>query len=698
MASGYDAVKKRSAEASRDRSKSGREVGPLPAVADPVRKESCRTDFALFRRTYFAQRFPLSDSADHVKANDCIQTCVRDGGQFAFAMPRGSGKTTLAIVAAVWAIAFGHRRFVVLLAATGVKAKDLLLEIKTECETNELLAADFPELVHCIVKLEGINNRTAGQTLDGKRTRITWTDKKIVFPTIEGSASSGAVIVALGLTGAIRGLRHTGADGVTFRPDLVIPDDPQTRASAYSVGQTATRTKLIAGDVLGLAGPGQRIAAVMPCTVIAPGDAAEQLLDRKKHPEWNGHRCKLVYAFPTNEKMWEEYGRIRAESLELGNDGREATEFYRAHQKEMDEGCVIAWEHRFNRDEISAVQNAMNLRLADLAVFMAEYQNEPIAVGNQAAAADAISPELVVHRDRLTQLGRWAVPRESIHLTGFVDVQAEILYGVAIAWDAHFGGSVVDYLTYPEQNRDYFVASDPQPKLTDVHPGLVFEARLMTGLMKIIDLMVTRKYPRDDSAEQFATMAKILIDANWGKSTDTVYKFCRSSAHSSILLPSHGKGIGASSRPMSEWQRMPGDQAGPGWRLQHGTGGNRGRHVLIDTNSVKTFIADRFKAPVGTPGCLRVFGKTARQHRLFADHIASEYPIRTMGRGRELDEWRLRPGQSENHWLDGVVGCAVAASILGLRFDSAAAVGLAGKPKKPKMSLRERQELARSKH
>ena len=30
-----------------------------------------------------------------------------------------------------------------------------------------------------------------------------------------------------------------------------------------------------------------------------------------------------------------------------------------------------------------------------------------------------------------------------------------------------------------------------------------------------------------------------------------------------------------------------------------------------------------------------------------------------------VDEWKVRPEQSDNHWLDCLVGCAVAASIQG---------------------------------
>lgn len=36
------------------------------------------------------------------------------------------------------------------------------------------------------------------------------------------------------------------------------------------------------------------------------------------------------------------------------------------------------WPERFNHDELSAIQHAMNLKLQDEAAFFAEYQNEPL--------------------------------------------------------------------------------------------------------------------------------------------------------------------------------------------------------------------------------------------------------------------------------------------------------------------------------
>ena len=69
---------------------------------------------------------------------------------------------------------------------------------------------------------------------------------------------------------------------------------------------------------------------------------------------------------------------------------------------------------------------------------------------------------------------------------------------------------------------------------------------------------------------------------------------------------------------------------------------------------------------VGEKGCLTLFGSKESRHRLFADHVAgSESSTRTEGHGRVVQEWRLRPGAPDNHWLDCLVGCAVAASMLG---------------------------------
>jgi len=52
-------------------------------------------------------------------------------------------------------------------------------------------------------------------------------------------------------------------------------------------------------------------------------------------------------------------------------------------------------------------------------------------------------------------------------------------------------------------------------------------------------------------------------------------------------------------------------------------------------------------------------------HQLLAEHLTAEYRVKTEARGLAVDEWKAKPGNPDNHWLDCLVGCAVAGSIQG---------------------------------
>ena len=163
------------AEKSRARSRERREVGPLPPVRDPGRRARCERDLELFARTYFPNRFPWPFAACHRDSIDRMQTCTHEGGQFAEALPRGSGKTTLGEVEVIRAVVYGFRRFVVLLQATEPLAARSLRKIQRELETNPLLAEDFPEVCYPIQALERIHNRAtvdAHQERDDLRYRL----------------------------------------------------------------------------------------------------------------------------------------------------------------------------------------------------------------------------------------------------------------------------------------------------------------------------------------------------------------------------------------------------------------------------------------------------------------------------------------------------------------------------------------------
>ncbi|MGQ9918686.1 MAG: terminase gpA endonuclease subunit [Bryobacteraceae bacterium] len=600
-----------------------------------------------------------------------IEQAVLRGGLFAMAMPRGAGKSSIAETACLWAVLYGHREFVCLIGSDEGHAIDMLESIKMELDGNELLLQDFPEAVYPIRCLEGIANRCAGQLYQGQRTHIGWTAREIVLPAIPGSRASGAIIKVAGLTGRIRGMKFKRADGKTVRPSLVVLDDPQTDESARSLSQCATRESILAGAVLGLAGPGRKIAGVMPCTVIRPGDMADNILNRDKHPEWNGERTKLVYSFPTNEKLWQQYAELRAESFRRGGRGQEATEFYREHREEMDEGAVVAWPERFNHDELSAVQHAMNLKLQDERAFFAEYQNEPIP--DETPQDNELTADQVAAK--VNRMRRGEVPIGCNHVVMFVDVQQSLLFFVVAAWEEDFTGYVIDYGTYPEQHRPYFTLRDARPTLAAVTKAGGLEGAIYAGLEKLTGDYLGREFRRDDGAG--LRIERCLIDANWGQSTDVVYQFCRQSAHAAVVMPSHGRFIGASSRPLNDYQRKPGDRCGLNWRIPTVQGKRAVRHVVFDTNFWKSFVYARLAVPMGDRGCLSLFGDDPTRHRLFAEHITAEYRVKTEGRGRTVDEWKLRPSAGDNHWLDCLVGCAVAASIQGV-----ALAGMGAEPSK----------------
>jgi hypothetical protein len=660
---GYEAHKERARQRNAELSLSGRDIGELPAVADPQRKGRAERDFRYFCEQYFAQTFHLPWSPDHLRVIAKIEQAVLQGGLFAMAMPRGSGKTSVCETACLWALVYGHREFIALIGSDEDHAANMLDSIKVELETNDLLADDFPEVCFAIRSLEGIHQRAAGQLYRGKQTHIGWTAKEIVLPTMPASRASGAIIRVAGITGRIRGMKHKRVDGSSIRPSLVLIDDPQTDESARSPSQCAARERILAGAILGLAGPGRKIAGLMALTVVRPEDLADRILDRDQHPQWQGERTKMVYAFPANEALWARYAELWREGMRADRGTADATEFYREHQAEMDEGAKVAWPERRHPDELSAIQHAMNLRLdRGDAAFWAEYQNEPLP--EEQADEDLLTADQIAAK--VNGLKRGEVPIGCTHLTMFIDVQAKALFWLVAAWEDNFTGYVIDYGTEPDQKQAYFSLRDIRRTLATAAPHAGLEGAIYAGLERLTDETLGREWRRDDGA--MVRIDRCLVDANWGQSSDLIYQFCRQSKYASVLLPSHGRFVGASSIPFSDYRRKRGDRIGLNWRVPLVAGRRSVRHALFDTNYWKSFVHARLAVPMGDAGCLSLFGRKPEQHRLLAEHLTSEYRVKTEGRGRTVDEWKLRVEGLDNHWFDALVGSAVSASLSGARL------------------------------
>lgn len=659
-----------------------RNIGGCPECGNKALRDSCRHDLALFCKTYFPNTFYLEWSDVHLKVIRRMQDVILYGGTFAIAMPRAYGKTSLVESACIWAACYGHRKFIVLIGSDEGHAVIMLDSIKLELEMNDLLARDFPQVCFPVRSLEGIAGRCSGQHSDGRRTLMEWGAKTVVLPTIvthaaDGGAiapSSGVIIRTVGITGGVRGLKHKLANGETIRPDLVIPDDPQTDESARSLSQVEHREALLSGAILGLAGAGKKIAAIMPCTVIVPNDLADRMLDRTRNPMWQGERFPMMESMPTNMPLWGRYHEILSDSFRAGRKGEDATAFYLANRDSMDLGAKPTWPARYNKDELSAIQNAMNLYFRDEHAFWSEYQNQP---KSRIETPGRVQREWVLTKN--SGLPRFMLPVNAEVLTAHFDVQKELIFYTVCAWTRKFDGWIVDYSEFPDQQRRYFTLVDAQRTLSRQYKGRGVEACIFAGLMDAATQVLGREYQRADGVAMRVSMA--LVDAAWGESTETVYQFCRTSPHAAVLMPSFGRFVGASSTPMNNYTAKPGERVGHNWRMPSPKGRRYIRHVIYDANFWKSFVRTRLATPMGERGGLLPY-KHDSEHRLLADHCCAELPVPVSAQGREVEEWKLPPHKPDNHFWDNLVACAVGASMQGCTFTAAESAAKSAVPKK----------------
>jgi len=188
------------------------------------------------------------------------------------------------------------------------------------------------------------------------------------------------------------------------------------------------------------------------------------------------------------------------------------------------------------------------------------------------------------------------------------------------------------------------------------------EGALYAGLERLCDRTLGKQLKSDDGGT--VRIARCLIDANWSASANVIYQFCRQSKYAQVLTPSIGRYVGAASTPFSEFHKRPGERIGLNWRYGRPPNG-KVKRITFDTNYWKTHVHARLAVAMGDDGCVSLFGDKPELHQLFAEHMTSEYRVQTAGRGRKLDEWKLRAGGLDNHWLDCLVGAAVGASMEG---------------------------------
>jgi len=358
----------------------------IPAVVDPGRRERCRHNLTLFCLEYFPVLFYLELAPLHHQILAELQETILRGGKIALAAPRGFGKTTMTLCAVAWAIVYGHAHFIVLICAEGKMAHDRLEDLKGYFEDEDgVLAQDFPDATAPVLALEGSPQRASKQivawpaaatststaTSAGgereRRTRIKWGVEEVRFARVPApgssapAACSGTLVVPKGLDQAIRGLVRGPR-----RPDLVVPDDPQTDESARSELQTETRNEILRKGIEGLVGPGHALTVVSLWTVIQSGDLADRYTSDAE-PDYRSMRFRALPAEPANRDLVEQYlARVRDAQRRGDLAARAAHAWYLLHQDEIEAGAAAAWVDNFVRSDVGDHAMAEAQRAAEL--------------------------------------------------------------------------------------------------------------------------------------------------------------------------------------------------------------------------------------------------------------------------------------------------------------------------------------------
>jgi hypothetical protein len=631
----------------------------VPECVDPERRARCKNDLILFANTYFREmpdenRYPHKGplltsrfSPEHELVLREFQARIMFGGQKSVAAFRGFGKDTLAVIACLWAISYGHTRFFVFACWEMSAAVDRIQMLKEQVEINRRLADDFPEMCAPIRALERTSQRCKAQTYKGEFTRSEW-GNELVFPSIPGWAGSGCIVVPASLSGSVRGLNKNGE-----RPTFVMISDPQTDESAKSPMQQADVMRRINKDLGGVGGHTKPMATLALVTIIRRGDVADLLTDSNVNPQWAGVRYPALRSWPENMELWEEYFELKKKGGRDGDaSGKIARAFYASNRAAMDAGADVVWEDAVirapdedgNPIEISALQHFMNLYASwGRDAFLTEYQHEPPAMESE---EDQLTEDEVA--SRLSGHPQFLSPRQADILIRSIDVGARDLWVTTLAITPDASECyVVDYQRVTV--RKTAEVDDLRQKGEGRQAA---ELAVLDALREIRDGELAGQYVDEDGAELFVDLT--LVDS--GYMEEVVYSFCGESGPKfrAIKGESSVTGSNKSRRP----SKIPKRKGSLYWWP---TKSPKGHPIwMLDTTHWKLHLLERLKQPMGSSGALSIFGASKKMHTWFAKHMVSER--------YEIEKNRFVKVSKFNHWLDTTSYCFAGADMLNVNI------------------------------
>lgn len=354
----------------------------ISTALNPDRRELASRNLDYFLRNYLGHRY-YDPNDTHLQIVKCLQDAILSESlvaiKQALAAPRSIGKTTIVEGAIIWAMLFGHRKFIAFIGANKDKAENRILSIKTELLNNPEIEGDFPEIIK---RLRGLHNG------DPRRAPADypWSVDSIRLP-------NGVWLIGVGIDGSLPGMDKLG-----IRPDFIVADDIETVSSIRSTGETAAIEQRIRLEMLRLHDINRPAAYFFVCTVRGRGCISDRFTNRKIEPEWRGLRFKALLREPDNLELWEQFKALCQLEYEPTDEGppvdfsllslgekdvagltpgyRTALRFYLRNKEAMDAGAELLDCKRLSLPTLYQIRSEGKDGEGE-ETFLCELQNDP---------------------------------------------------------------------------------------------------------------------------------------------------------------------------------------------------------------------------------------------------------------------------------------------------------------------------------
>lgn len=325
------------------------------------RVDRCADDVLLFTYEYFSdERNPENENnliprgVDiHNAPNFHRELCellnnvsnVEVDKRVAFGAPRGHGKSAyLSNVFPVHQVAYGLRRYILILSETDSLSKKLVEWVGDQLKYNQKLRDDFGEILS---PSKGKNDR----------------DNQEAFLTHTG------VLVETSSTGKqLRGKRN-GA----HRPDLVILDDLESSKNTNTAELRQKNLDWFNKVVIPIGEP-KKTAFLYMGTIVHVDGLLVHALGRS---DFETRKYSAIIEPPDRQDLWDEFEEI-LRNQENPDRLEDARAFYQDNKVEMDKGVEVLWAGRW--DYRSLIEEKVNMGTR---AFNSEYLNNPIDPDSQ---------------------------------------------------------------------------------------------------------------------------------------------------------------------------------------------------------------------------------------------------------------------------------------------------------------------------